>query len=246
MPPQRKARPIRELTRASTPIMLPVLYRDEHLLIVDKPSGLIVHRGWAKDSVTALALARAQAGCWVYAAHRLDRGTSGILVFGLSSEIARNLQKQFASRTVTKTYLALVRGWCPTDELIDHPLAREKGAEKRSASTRVRCLNRYELPTAEAYPRRYSWVAAHPETGRAHQIRRHLKHINHPLIGDVRYGKGEHNRFFREHLQLHRMVLHASALALHHPVTGNPLQIDCPVPVAIQRVRDKLQAWSES
>lgn len=237
---------ISELTQADQPSTLPVLFQDGSLLIVDKPSGLIVHRGWANDNVTALKLARDQVGCWVYAAHRLDRGTSGILVFGLNSDIARNLQAQFAERSVSKTYLALVRGFCPQQAVVDHPLARDKGAEKQPALTRVQCVSRFELPTGEPYPRRYSWVKAFPETGRAHQIRRHLKHLGHPLVGDVRYGKSEHNRFFREHFGLQRLALHAHELTLGHPVTGEALQLCSPVPVALQRTLVKLQAWAQS
>lgn len=191
-----------------------ILYTDEHWVAINKPSGLAVHRGWADDDEYAMTRVRDMLGRWVYPVHRLDRGASGVLVFGLSSEAARYLCDAFERRLVAKRYLALVRGTPPSAELvIDHPLRPEKGGETagkkagepQAALTRVRALAQYG---------RYAWVEARPETGRLHQIRRHLKHISCPLIGDVRYGKGEHNRLFRERYGLHRLALHASSLTL--------------------------------
>lgn len=219
-----------------------MLYRDDHLLIVDKPSGLLVHRGWANDKVTALSLAREVAGQWVHPAHRLDRGTSGVLVFALSSEVAAALQQQFSERSVDKRYLALVRGHCPTELNIDYPLAKDKGFERLPSVTMIRRLNTYELPSDEPYPRRYSWIEAHPKTGRAHQIRKHVRHIRHPIVGDVRYGKAEHNRFFRTEFQFHRLALHAKQLSLQHPVTRRPLHVHSPLPAALCRLSEQLQA----
>jgi tRNA pseudouridine65 synthase len=205
---------------------LPVLFRDDRLLAVDKPSGLLVHRGWGGDRVTALDLARRIAGRRVYPVHRLDRGTSGVLVFALDPEAARRLGAAFAEGGVEKVYLALVRGRAPEDALIDHPISRTAGGLRVPAVTAVR-----RLGLAEPEPGRvYSLVEARPETGRLHQVRRHLKHIAHPVIGDVEYGKGEHNRFFRERYGLHRLALHALSLALPHPETGERLRLAAPVP----------------
>jgi tRNA pseudouridine65 synthase len=216
---------------------LSLLYRDEALVVVDKPAGLIVHRGWAQDEVTVLSLLRGQVGHWVYPAHRLDRGTSGVLVFANSSEVAGQLGEAFAEGRVHKRYLALVRGRAPDGVLIDHPLAKEPGKPKMPAQTRVaRLFNgpvRNELTDVE---REYSWVEAFPLTGRAHQVRRHLKHISHPIIGDVRDGKSEHNRLFQRHFELERMALHAERVSFPHPTSGVLLEVQAPLPAELQRV----------
>jgi tRNA pseudouridine65 synthase len=210
---------------------LRVLYRDDALLIVDKPSGLVVHRGWATDRVTALDLARKLAGQWVYPAHRLDRGTSGVLVFGLTPAAAQQLERAFAEERVEKRYLALVRGMAPETITIDHPLAKEPGKPKLPSSTRVTRLDHFEVHNEETgVTRSYSWLEARPCTGRPHQIRRHLKHIAHPIIGDVRYGKAEHNRLFRRRFGLERMVLHAEQLSLPHPSEPRRVRVNASLP----------------
>ncbi len=203
---------------------LEALYRDDELLVVNKPAGLVVHRGWADDEVTALSLARAIAGQWVYPVHRLDRGTSGVLVFALSPAIATRMQELLAARAVKKRYVALVRGLAPERATIDHPIAKEKGKPKLPALTHALRLGSFEVENElTQVVRKYSWVAAEPETGRLHQIRRHLKHINHPIIGDVRYGKSEHNQLFRRRFRLDRMALHAQRWDLPHPTQGSML-----------------------
>jgi tRNA pseudouridine65 synthase len=198
-----------------------VLYRDQELLIVAKPAGLVVHRGWADDEVALLDLAREAAGAYVYPVHRLDRGASGALVFALSSAAARALQESWTSGQVDKRYVALVRGNPPDAATIDHPIPRAEDGPRVPALTEVTTLARAG---------RYALVEARPKTGRLHQIRRHLKHISCPLIGDVRYGKGEHNRLFRERHDLHRLALHAWSLALPHPVTGARVCAVAPLP----------------
>jgi tRNA pseudouridine65 synthase len=210
---------------------LRVLFRDSVLLIVDKPAGLVVHRGWATDRVTALSIARQMAGQWVYPVHRLDRSTSGALVFALSADIARRVQESFEADLVHKRYLALVRGLAPDHACIDHAIAKEKDKPKLPAITRVSRLTSYRIvDDATGAARSYSWVEAFPLTGRPHQIRRHLKHISHPIIGDVRYGKAEHNRLFRRRFALERMALHAEAIDLPHPVHGTRLTVTAPIP----------------
>lgn len=181
------------------------LYRDADVVAVNKPSGLAVHRGWADDDAFAMTLVRDALGCWVYPVHRLDRGASGVLLFGLSKESARELCQRFERREVRKLYHALVRGAPPAEVVIEHALKPDNGAEPQPAVTDVRLLSQLG---------RYAWVQAEPRTGRLHQIRRHLKHISCPIIGDVKYGKGEHNRLFRQQYALHRLALHASRLTL--------------------------------
>ncbi len=209
------------------------VYRDDAMVVVDKPAGLVVHRGWANDEVALLGLVRDAVGAWVYPVHRLDRGASGVLVFALSSAMARALQEQWTAGAVHKRYLAIVRGAPPDALEIDNPVPRSEDGPRVPAVTVIRTLHRAG---------RYAVVAAAPRTGRLHQIRRHLKHISCPLIGDVRYGKGEHNRLFRERHDLHRLALHARSLRLHHPVTGEPLLLAAPVPADLRRAMTGLGA----
>jgi tRNA pseudouridine65 synthase len=225
---------------------LRVLYRDDALLIVDKPSGLVVHRGWATDRITALDLARELAGQWVYPAHRLDRGTSGVLVFGLSPSVAQQLERAFAEERVEKRYLALVRGMAPEAITIDHPLAKEPGKPKLPSSTRVAHLDHFEVQNEETGDtRRYSWVEARPASGRPHQIRRHLKHISHPIIGDVRYGKADHNRLFRRRFGLDRLVLHAEQLSLPHPFEPRRVTVNAHLPDELVALLAALRSGGE-
>ncbi|HSK78816.1 MAG TPA: pseudouridine synthase [Thermoanaerobaculia bacterium] len=200
---------------------LPVKYRDGVLLVVAKPSGMAVHRGWSREKIVALQVARDQAGRHVYPVHRLDRATSGALLLAFDPGTARRLQEQFEAGEVTKRYIALVRGIPKEAGVIDHPIPRAPDGPRVPAVTEYRRLATFE---------RYALVEVLPRTGRLHQIRRHFKHLSHPLIGDVRYGKGEHNRLFRERFGLHRLALHALELGFDHPVTGERLRIAAPVP----------------
>jgi tRNA pseudouridine65 synthase len=200
---------------------LPLLFRDDLLVVVGKPAGMAVHRGLSRDRIVVLQTLRDVLDRRVYPVHRLDRATSGALLLALDAGTARRLQEQFASGRVEKRYLALVRGIPPEEGVIDHPVPRGPGGERVPAVTGFRRLATFE---------RYALVEARPRTGRYHQIRRHFKHLSHPLIGDVRYGKGEHNRLFRERFGLHRLALHALELAFEHPGTGEALRITAPVP----------------
>ena len=222
---------------------LPVLYRDEALIAVHKPSGLLVHRSELDRHETrfAVQIVRDQIGQHVYPAHRLDRGTSGVLLFALDRDIARQLGEQFQTQQIDKTYLAIVRGYPDKVGAIDHPLTRQYDdyefraadatAEAQTALTRYRRLATVELPFAvDRYPTsRYALLELSPETGRRHQIRRHLKHIAHPIIGDATYGKGRHNRLFQERFGCRRMLLACTALRLTHPVTGQPFTLAAPL-----------------
>lgn len=222
---------------------LPILFGDDHLVVIEKPPGLLVHRSEIDRHETrfAIQILRDQIGQRVWPAHRLDRGTSGILLFGLSSEIAGKLGQQFESGRVDKRYWAVVRG-IPADEgCIDHPLTRQRDAyefqgesssqEAQSAVTRFRKLAEIELPVAvDRYPTsRYALLELEPITGRRHQIRRHLKHIAHPIIGDATYGKGRHNRYFAEHLGCQRLMLACVGLSFDHPVSGERMEMKTPV-----------------
>ena len=217
---------------------LTVLFRDDHLLIVHKPAGLLVHRSPIDKHETEFALQYARAlndGQHVYPVHRLDRPTSGILVFARDSDTARSLGLAMMAGEVAKTYLAMVRGWPQEHGKIDHPLREEpedrrlKGEEQpvRDALTYYRTLATTEIPVEiEKYPSsRYAVVELNPKTGRKHQLRRHMKHINHPIIGDANHGRGRHNRYFAERFGQGRLMLAATRMAFQHPVSGKPLTI---------------------
>jgi tRNA pseudouridine65 synthase len=200
---------------------IPLLHRDDHLVVVNKPSGLAVHRGMSRERIVVLQLVRNLVGRHVYPVHRLDRATSGALLLALSPGTARLLQEQWESGGVEKRYLALVRGIPPEEGVIDSPVPRSPHGPRVPAVTEFRRLAVFE---------RYALMEARPLTGRLHQIRRHFKHISHPLIGDVRYGKGEHNRLFRERFGLHRLALHAVSLEFDHPATGERMRVVAAVP----------------
>lgn len=192
---------------------LAILHRDERWIAVDKPSGWVVHHGMTRDAIACVDVLRAQLGRDVFPVHRLDRATSGVLLFALSSEAARETQALFQSGEVTKRYWAIVRGRPPDEGFIDHPIPSDEGRPRVPAQTRYRCLATIELDVLDRQ-QPYSIVHAEPITGRFHQVRRHLKHLGHPLIGDVNYGRGEHNRLWRERFGLHRLALHAESLDL--------------------------------
>jgi tRNA pseudouridine65 synthase len=204
---------------------LVVLYRDEDVIVVDKPAGMVVHRGWANDAVDLLRSVRDHVNQYVYPAHRLDRGASGAVAFALGQAAAAQLGRAFASGAVDKRYFALTRGHPPDSGLVDHPIPKDEGGERVPAQTAYRRL---------ASSGRYSLVEVAPRTGRLHQIRRHMKHLSCPLIGDVRYGKGEHNRYFREHYQLQRLALHAFALAFPHPRRDERISVTAPLSGPLQ------------
>jgi len=221
---------------------LPVLYRDDHYLAVNKPAGMLVHRSDLDrhETVFALQLARYLAGCRVYPVHRLDRPTSGVLLFALSPEAARLAAEAFQSDRVSKVYLAIVRGITDEEAVIDYPLREiperfeENGdgeESPRKAVTAFRRLATVELPFPVGnFPTaRYSLLEVSPRTGRRHQIRRHLKHVFHPIIGDTTYGDGRHNRLFRSGLGCGRLLLHAAGYSFPHPWSGETVTIAAPL-----------------
>ena len=216
---------------------LAVLFRDADYIAVAKPSGLLVHRtALAGSREAALQQLRDQLGRRVYPVHRLDRATSGVLVFGLSSEAASRLAEAVRGHRVAKRYLAVVRGWTEPAGCIDRPLRPAEGGEPRPAHSCYRRLATVELPVAVSrYPTsRYARVAVCPLTGRRHQIRRHLASVAHPVVGDTTHGDGRHNRMFRERFGLHRLALHAQWMGFRQPLTGEFVSIRCAPPPELQ------------
>jgi tRNA pseudouridine65 synthase len=214
---------------------LPIIYRDAHLIAVHKPAGLLVHRSPVDPSETefAVQLLRDQIGQYVYPLHRLDRPTSGILLFALDSEAAAGLSEQFLHHTIHKSYLAIVRGYAPEQAHIDHPVKAQVDkytkASQPQGITDLYRLATCELPIPnDKYPHsRYSLVELRPHTGRRHQLRYHLKHLAHPIIGDPRYGKRVHNDLFKTHFDSHRLLLASVELRFTHPLTQQPVHLQC-------------------
>lgn len=215
-----------------------LLYVDEDIVVADKPSGLLVHRGWDNDDDVAMFRVRDAIGQQVHPLHRLDRGTSGALVFARHVDAARALSAAFEAGTIDKEYVALVRGRVvDTAEdfgLIDHPVPKSEDGPRVEARTRYRVVARSPVD-------RCSLVLARPETGRLHQIRRHLRHIDHPLVGDVAYGSGAINRHYRTTYALHRLALHASRIAFAHPRDGHRVDVRAPIPDDLGHALDRLE-----
>jgi tRNA pseudouridine65 synthase len=221
------------------PEPLEIVYQDAHLIAVNKPAGLLVHRApqTPRDQPVLLQKLRDQIGQMLYPAHRLDRPTSGLILFGLSSAAAAGLVRQFTKRQVKKGYDAFVRGYMPAELCIDIPLRERFGEDEpgfdpachptQPAQTWVRSKQWYELPwpMGKHATSRYALVEASPMTGRWHQIRRHLKHVSHPIIGDYRHGDSPHNQLFVEKFGVTRMLLAACRLELLHPIDGHPMKL---------------------
>lgn len=223
--------------------MFTILYQDEYLIAIDKPSGWLVHRSWLdkNEKVVVMQTLRDQIGQHVFPVHRLDRPTSGVLLFALSSNIARQMSGQFSERQPHKTYHAIVRGYIHQGGTIDYPLVEEqdKIADKFSnkdkpaqeAISQYKPISQIELPIAIGkHPTaRYSFIELIPHTGRKHQLRRHMKHIYHPIIGDSKHGDLHQNRAFATYFSMQRLMLHSSELRITHPVTSEPITIKAPL-----------------
>jgi len=229
-----------------------ILHHDAHYVAVDKPAGFLVHRTPIdpRETRSLLQAVRDQIGSRVYPVHRLDKGTAGVVVFGLDSQAADGLARAFRDGRVDKRYRAVVRGYAPEAAVVDWPLrdvrdprSAPASTEPRSAVTEVQCLARVELPTAVGRyaTARYSLVACRPLSGRQHQIRRHLKHLRHPVIGDANYGDLAHNRFFRHTFGIGGLLLAATEIGFVHPYTGAALRIAAPLPEPFHRIRALLE-----
>lgn len=214
---------------------LPILFEDDYFIAINKPQGMLVHRTrMSEDTVFVLQTLRDQVGAPVYAIHRLDRATSGVLVYAKSAEAAELLAAGFREKTIEKKYLGIVRGWTADQGSIDYAVRDQDkpNAEFLDAITHYRTLGRSEVAHAIGYKystARFSLVEVEPETGRRHQIRKHFAHILHPVIGDKRHGDNKHNTYFWNVLGLPRMLLHARQLAFEHPATGQPVLIEAPI-----------------
>ena len=225
--------------------MLEILYRDEYLIAINKPHGLLVHRSSiaADASEFALQMLRDQVGQKVNPVHRIDRKTGGILLFALDKQVEIAMQQQFMENQVHKKYLAIVRGHTVDAEDIDYPLRKENGT-LQDAFTSYTTLKRAELdiPFGAHPTARYSLVEAVPTTGRMHQLRKHFSHIFHPIIGDRTHGCNKQNKFFKDTWDMTTMLLHASYLSFNHPVTGESITIRADLQPGFKRVME-LMKW---
>jgi len=238
---------------------LEILYQDDDLLAVNKPAGLLVHPSWltAKGTENLASMIKAYlGGATVYTVHRLDRATSGVLLVAKNKLAAQRLSDDFSEHKIEKSYLCVVRGYAPEGGVIDHPLKyqHDKKAEPfarddkepQQAVTAFERLAVVELPIAVGkWPSaRYSLLKATPQTGRKHQLRRHFKHILCPIVGDTNYGEGRHNRLFREHLQLNRLLLMAISIKFTHPTSAKTLLIKAPLSPEVKSLFNQFD-WSE-
>ena len=228
---------------------LRILHHDDAVVVVDKPEGMAVHRSQlvGADDDYLIDRVRQQTGRTLYLAHRLDRATSGAIVLAADKDTAAKLGTQFMQREVDKTYLAVCRGWPAAEGTIDYPLDAPGKREVKSAITRYTTLATATLavPMGRYEAQRYALLQAMPETGRYQQIRRHFHHLSHHLIGDTTHGRGDHNRLFRMHLGVHRLLLHAWRISFAHPRHGGTLHIEAPLDQAWQRVLDRFD-WHVS
>ena len=239
---------------------LEILYQDESLVAINKPAGLLVHRSRIDVHATEFALQRLrdQIQRPVFPVHRIDRPTSGVLLFALNSSIAAEVAKQFEQRTVEKSYHAIVRGFLAEDGCWEEPLVEkhdrivdrkaQKNKAAQPATTQYRSLRQWEIPfSAGKYPTsRYSLAMIRPLTGRKHQIRRHFNHMAHPVVGDTTFGDRRHNRLFVERLRCHRLLLAATELKLNHPVSGNQITITAGLGETFERAIAELDSLTIS
>jgi len=229
------------------PEQLNILYEDSHFIAINKPQGMLVHHTRiSEDSVFVMQTLRDQIGAPVFTIHRLDRATSGVLIYGKSSAAAELLAGYFREKTIEKKYLAIVRGWPADADTIDYAVRDQDkpNAGYLPARTHFRTLGRSEIPHAigNKHPTaRFALVEAMPETGRRHQLRKHFAHILHPVIGDKRHGDNKHNAYFWNTLGLPRMFLHAWAVRFAHPVSGEPVQIQAPMDDLFQKALEILE-----
>jgi tRNA pseudouridine65 synthase len=228
---------------------LTILYQDADYIAIDKPPGLLVHRTQLDTQATefALQMLRDQIGQVVYPCHRLDRPTSGILLFALNPLAHRFAQVQFAEQKVHKEYLAVVRGWTDDSGLIDYDLRSEHNPRtSHPAQTEYTCLRRSQIDfPVGRYPKaRLSLLKLHPLTGRTHQLRRHLAHIRHPILGDTRHGDGAQNKFLRQYCGEQRLLLRATRLQIDHPSRAQRLSISAAEDHTFSEILNRLKLSS--
>lgn len=212
---------------------LDILFEDDYLVAVNKPNGLLVHNSSIarEASEFALQILRNQLGYYVHPVHRLDRKTSGVLLFVKDKTLLPLMQNVLQMPSTEKKYLALVRGFFPDYLVVDYALTNDRN-KTQDAVTTFQLITHFEIPLAFQgfQTSRYSLIEAFPKTGRYHQIRKHCKHVFHPILGDRPHGCNKQNKLFLEQFQSTNMFLHASKITFFHPIDGKELQIEAPLP----------------
>lgn len=226
-----------------TYVPLEIVYEDDWIITINKPAGLLVHRSSiaTNTDVYALQLLRDQVGYHVFPIHRLDRKTSGILLFAKDKAFVQLFQEALASSDSIKTYLAIVRGYFPEETKVDHDLVNDKGKTQHALTYfKLNSRTELDLPFGKFPTSRYSLIEAYPQTGRMHQIRKHLNHLRHPIIGDRPHGCNKQNKLFLEKWGLTKMLLHAKKLKINHPFSKQELCLQAPFPNHFSRMIEVL------
>jgi len=219
---------------------LEILYKDKYFVAINKPSGLLVHKSMIdKDEIYfAMKMVRDQIEQWVYPVHRLDKPTSGVLLFALDSTTAHLISQQFQEHSIEKIYIAVVRGYIQENGFIDYPLSIKldkitdknskhlKEPQEAQTSFKRLAITEVDFAVGRYEKSRYSLVELKPKTGRKHQLRRHMKHLSHHIVGDTKYGRGEHNKMVRKEFNIQRLLLHSTSLEFTHPYTEKRIKIE--------------------
>lgn len=225
-------------------MLFEIVYKDKDLVAINKPHGIAVHRSGyvGSDTVYAVQELRNQIGQKVFPCHRLDKKTSGVLLFALNSEMNSLMQKLFRENQVKKKYFAIVRGYTDDSGTIDYPLTNGKG-KIQDAVTAYKTLSQSEIdiPSGKFNTSRYSMVEVYPQTGRMHQIRKHFAHIYHPIIGDRPHGCNKQNKLFKERFNMITMMLHASELSFFHPYSREEIIIKANLQEEFVRTKEILR-----
>ena len=230
-----------------------ILFQDEYLVAAFKPPGIGVHSSdLIRERRTFSKLLEAFLHRPVWTIHRLDRPTSGVILFALEASVARAMSGSYWHEHVRKEYLAIVRGFPPDQGCIDIPLKRyprhvhqsRRDAPLLASSTRYRSIRRWEIPLASTRYRtsRFSLLEVSPESGRYHQIRRHLARIGYPIIGDTQHGDTRSNEIVNTAFGHTRLMLHCCSLSFLHPVTQVPSEARAPIPGDMEALKGALEA----
>ena len=212
------------------------MHEDGDVTAVVKPNRLLVHRTdidfHEPFNLRDLVNKTREKDAWLQPVHRLDKPTSGIVLFAPPGDALNALKLEFVHRRTTKVYWAVVRGWTEDEGVVEKPLPTAHNPDPKEARTAYRTLARVELPhpVGPYETARYSLVECRPETGRFHQIRLHFRHLRHPLVGDSRYGDKKHNRFVAAKTGTDILLLHAGRLTVTHPDGTRTLELQAAVP----------------
>jgi len=229
-------------------LSIKIIFEDEYLVVVNKPNNFIIHKSHYSRNIietNLLAFLKEQLGCQVYPAHRLDRKTSGIIILLKDKQYASQFQDLFISKSIQKTYYAIVRGFSPDAGTIDTPVKNDDTGIYKDALTHYKTVKTIalDIPVQPYDGSRYSLVQLIPETGRMHQLRKHLNKISYPIIGDYKYGDRFHNRMFETEFNCTYMFLHAHQLGFTHPITNKKLQLTADFPADWEILFQKFN-WS--